>query len=267
MKEAIIIAGGRGTRLMNITNGDIPKCLARIGDRTILQIQIDNLLEVGFDKIVISISQEFYETVEQYVWDTWNGRETKESHKIIVQADTIENMGTGGALNLCLKHCETEYILVMYSDVLITMYHLKLASMFEEHIYKNAIVTSLITDYESQYGVFTDMNNRGKDLIFKEKPRIPGRYINCGVYCISRTPIKHLLDGWEKSQNPFPYAFEKAIVEPSYIKSRGATVETGNHGWITIETNKEYLKAQTLDWWEFKSNKEKEEYDKQFKQN
>lgn len=51
--KAMIFAAGLGTRLRPITN-DIPKALARVGDRTLIEICIDRLSSSGYDDIVIN---------------------------------------------------------------------------------------------------------------------------------------------------------------------------------------------------------------------
>lgn len=52
VKKAIIIAGGLGRRLMPITN-DKPKCMLKIGDKTILQSEIEALKSCGIDDIAV----------------------------------------------------------------------------------------------------------------------------------------------------------------------------------------------------------------------
>ena len=60
--KAIIMAAGRATRLLPLTK-EIPQCLLKIGKKTILEIQIDNLRKVGIDDIIV-ITGYFSEKVE-----------------------------------------------------------------------------------------------------------------------------------------------------------------------------------------------------------
>ena len=50
--RAVVLAAGRGTRLRAVT-GDRPKCLARIGDRTLLERQLQSLARCGIDQIAV----------------------------------------------------------------------------------------------------------------------------------------------------------------------------------------------------------------------
>jgi choline kinase len=50
--RAVVLAAGRGTRLRDVT-GDRPKCLARLGDRTLLERQIRSLRDCGVERIAV----------------------------------------------------------------------------------------------------------------------------------------------------------------------------------------------------------------------
>src|SRR5215510_4419470 len=52
--KAVILAAGRGTRIQELTNG-LPKCLLPFGDRTILDFQLDSLLQAGISDVAIVV--------------------------------------------------------------------------------------------------------------------------------------------------------------------------------------------------------------------
>ena len=51
--RALLLAGGLGLRLRPLTN-TIPKCLARIKDKILLEIWIDKLINIGIEKILVN---------------------------------------------------------------------------------------------------------------------------------------------------------------------------------------------------------------------
>ena len=53
--KAVIMAGGKGTRIASITKDEIPKPMLTIGDKTILEHQIDCLKKSKIDEIIIVI--------------------------------------------------------------------------------------------------------------------------------------------------------------------------------------------------------------------
>jgi choline kinase len=64
--KAVILAAGRGTRIQDVTNG-LPKCLLPFGDKTILDFQLDNLLQAGISKIAIVVGHAETEIVGHIV--------------------------------------------------------------------------------------------------------------------------------------------------------------------------------------------------------
>jgi choline kinase len=64
--KAVILAAGRGTRIQELTHGS-PKCLLPFRDKTILDFQLDNLLQVGISKIAIVVGHAETEIVDHIV--------------------------------------------------------------------------------------------------------------------------------------------------------------------------------------------------------
>ncbi|MDR2682725.1 MAG: NTP transferase domain-containing protein, partial [Dysgonamonadaceae bacterium] len=65
MKEALILAGGMGTRLRSVVS-DIPKCMAPVAGQPFLHYLLTTLESAGFDHIILSLGYK-YEVVEEYV--------------------------------------------------------------------------------------------------------------------------------------------------------------------------------------------------------
>ena len=69
--KAVIMAGGKGTRISSITNDEIPKPMLKIGDKTILEHQIDCLKKSNIDEIILVIGH-LGEKIKDYFKDGTN---------------------------------------------------------------------------------------------------------------------------------------------------------------------------------------------------
>ena len=126
-KTAIILAGGKGTRLRPYTIS-MPKPLVPIVDRPILEIIIIQLAKQGFQRVVITVNHQA-DIIMAYFG-------TGEKWGIQIEY-SLENkpLGTMGPLKLIENL--PEYFLVMNGDVLSDIAY---ASFLEEHIKKGRIV-------------------------------------------------------------------------------------------------------------------------------
>ncbi len=100
MRSAIILAGGKGSRL-NFLN----KAFLKIGDRTLIQIIIDNIEQV-VNEIIVSVSDE----EEKKVFE-------KELGNIKIVADSVKNFGPVAGILSGLKNTESDYSIVLACDM------------------------------------------------------------------------------------------------------------------------------------------------------
>ena len=63
--ECVLLAGGMGTRLRSVVS-DLPKCMAPVAGRPFLAWLFDDLLEAGFEHIILSLGY-LHETVEAWL--------------------------------------------------------------------------------------------------------------------------------------------------------------------------------------------------------
>jgi len=107
--KAVILAGGLGTRLKPFTEV-IPKPLLPIGEKSVLEIQIERLKRFGFDEIFLATNYKS-EYIENYFGDG-----SRYGVKLIISKEK-KALGTAGPL-LLLKDKLTEPFLVMNGDIL-----------------------------------------------------------------------------------------------------------------------------------------------------
>lgn len=177
MNEAIILAGGAGTRLRTVTGGG-QKVVVSVGDKTFLEILIQKLRESNFKTIHLAVGYKA-EEVSQVI--------LKQSTDI--QFNLIHEkkpLGTGGAIKNALEHVSSENVLVMNGD---TFNELDYSVFLKQHVHSNADISILtkVVNNISRYGEVV-LDRHQKIIKFREKKGkvVKGR-INLGVYGLKRS--------------------------------------------------------------------------------
>ncbi len=177
-KLAVILAGGKGTRLRPYTLA-LPKPLVPVGERAILEIVLMQLAGQGFTDIYIAVNHQA-ELIEAYF-----GRGDKLGLKICYFFEE-KPLGTMGPL----RNMEDlpEDFLVMNGDILSDINY---ADFLQRHIEQQAVFT--ISAYERlqmvDYGVLEikDRYLQG----FKEKPSL--KYdVSMGIYAVNRKALQYI---------------------------------------------------------------------------
>lgn len=107
MKEAIILAGGFGTRLREILP-DTPKPMAPIADRPFLELLLGFIVREGFTRIILSVGFMADKIIGHF------GTEFAGSELVYVVED--EPLGTGGATRLAMEQCLADHVFVFNGD-------------------------------------------------------------------------------------------------------------------------------------------------------
>src|SRR5688500_8094219 len=109
IKEAIILAGGLGTRLRD-TIPDLPKCMAPVAGRPFLFYMINYLRSQGIEKFIFSLGYK-HELVEEYLNDQFSTL----NYQCSIE---VEPLGTGGAIQLACSRTTEENVLAANGDTL-----------------------------------------------------------------------------------------------------------------------------------------------------
>jgi D-glycero-alpha-D-manno-heptose 1-phosphate guanylyltransferase len=112
MKEAIVLAGGFGTRLRQVVS-DVPKPMAPIGDRPFLEVLLNSLASKGFNRIVLSVGF-MAEKITNYFGVKFAGME------LVYEIEAIP-LGTGGAIAAAMKHCQSDHIYIFNGDTFLDL--------------------------------------------------------------------------------------------------------------------------------------------------
>ena len=107
MHEAIVLAGGFGTRLREVLP-DLPKPMAPVAGRPFLEILLTSLADKGFSRVVLSLGY-MADKIITYFGNSFTGLDL-----IYVVED--EPLGTGGAVRLALSQCLQDHIYILNGD-------------------------------------------------------------------------------------------------------------------------------------------------------
>jgi nucleoside-diphosphate-sugar epimerase/dTDP-glucose pyrophosphorylase len=183
-RRAIVLAGGRGTRLRPYT-AVIPKPLMPVGDRPVLDIVIRQLQRAGFERVTIATGY-LAELVEAFFGD---------GSRYGLQVDYVheeEPLGTVGALAF-IDDLDAPF-LVMNGDVLTDLDY---GALVSRHAATDAIATIAVTTsrIDVSLGVIhVDEHDRDRLVDYVEKPALDVE-ASMGVYCFSPRVLDHIVPG------------------------------------------------------------------------
>jgi dTDP-glucose pyrophosphorylase len=181
---AIIMAGGKGTRLGPITE-NLPKPMVRIAGRPLLERLVLHLVGFGIQRIFLSINY-LGHMVEAHF-----GRGERYGCRIQYLREQ-QPLGTGGALAL-LPEAPTAPVLVLNGDLLTQA---DVGAMFEFHDNGRFLATVAVKRYSHTvpYGCVEREGDRLVQLV--EKP-VLDRLVNAGVYVLNPEIIARVPRGLE----------------------------------------------------------------------
>ena len=225
IREAIILAGGLGTRLRSAVP-DLPKCMAPVAGRPFLSYVIDQLRMQGVEQFIFSLGYKA-EAIQNYLNDNYPTL----CYSVVVED---EPLGTGGAIHLAMQKVTGNNVLIANGD---TLFRIQLNTLHKTHISQQAECTLALkpmTEFD-RYGV-VEINDSGRIISFREKQFYEDGLINGGVYLLNKSAFL---------ENKFPekFSFEKDYLEKGFKqKSFYGSVQNGY--FIDIGIPEDFAKAQ-----------------------
>lgn len=222
--DAVLMAGGEGKRLRPLTE-NTPKPLLRVGDKPIIEYNIDRLAQVGVKHLHLSINY-LGEQLEEYFGDG----SSKSVHINYIRED--KPLGTIGSV-LLVDEFTHDDILVMNSDLLT---NIDFADFYKTFKNSGADMAVAATTYsvDVPYAVLeTDENHNVRSL--KEKPKYT-YFSNAGIYLLK----KDLLNMIPKDQFFDITDLMERILE---MNQRIVTYPINGY-WLDIGKHEDFKKAQ-----------------------
>ena len=167
--KAVILAGGLGTRLRPFTEV-IPKPLLPVGEKAVLEVQIEHLKRYGFDEIFLATNYKS-EYIEKFFGDG-----SRYGVKLCISKET-EPLGTAGPLTL-LKENLTEPFVVMNGDILTSLDFAKFYSFATE---KDTLLSIAIKKEITPFAFGNIFYDGDYVTDIEEKPDLVN-YILAGIY-------------------------------------------------------------------------------------
>ncbi|HKO18205.1 MAG TPA: sugar phosphate nucleotidyltransferase [Acidobacteriaceae bacterium] len=222
----VIMAGGRGTRLAPFTNV-LPKPLIPVGDRTVIELIIDQFLTWGVDNFHLSVN--------------YKSKLLKSFFEELAPAYSIhyieerEPRGTASSLRQMYQP-SPEDLIVTNCDILIRANLSELVSFHKENNYALTLVASL-KDYRIPYGV-CELEHGGSLAAIREKPHY-SFLVNTGMYVVRRDCLNLIPEDVHFDMTDF-------IEELKRKGGRIGVFPVGEDAWIDTGEWPEYRKALDL---------------------
>ena len=222
-QEAIILAGGFGTRLRVIVS-DVPKPLAPVGGRPFLHWLLDGLARQGVQRVVLATGY-LGEMVREVLGEAHGGM-------ALVHAREDAPLGTGGALWAALTHVRGERAFVLNGD---TWLGAPLAPIAAEAPSSDLTLAVRPVEDRSRYGSVRAAGNRIEGLA--EKGLSGPGLVNAGIYVARRDlPAKRPMCGAFSLE-------EEVLAKPGVLDLRAHETRAT---FLDIGTPEDYARAQTL---------------------
>lgn len=202
IKEAIILAGGLGTRLRSAVP-DLPKCMAPVAGKPFLWYVLNYCKEQGIERIILSLGFK-HEVIEDYIQSAGFDFE-------FVSSIETEPLGTGGAIKKACGFANEKTVVVLNGD---TLFRANLQKVAAFHHMCGADCTLTLKPMKNfdRYGV-VELNSNYSISSFKEKQHYETGTINGGVYVLHAERFRN-------EALPEIFSFEKDYLEQYYHQRR-----------------------------------------------
>jgi D,D-heptose 1,7-bisphosphate phosphatase len=218
--QAIILAGGLGTRLKEVAH-DTPKSMMLIGEKPLLEHQVLLLKKYGVKEIILIVNH-LKEHIQAHF-----GNGSQWGVEIIYYEEKAP-LGTVGGIKACEDHLKEDFI-VLYGDVMVDM---DVSLLMNFHHRTKSDCTLVL--HPNDHPFDSDLVELDKDnhiVAFHPKPRTDNRYyqnmVNAGMYVMKRNVLEHLTYGQQADfgKDVFPVVLNKLTMmgynTSEYLKDMG----------------------------------------------
>lgn len=225
IREAIVLAGGFGTRLQKVVS-EVPKPMAPVAGKPFLQYILDYLIAHKVTHAVLAVGY-LRETIIDFFGDQY------QSLKITYSIED-NPLGTGGGILQACNYLNGDNAFVINGD---TFFDVDLIELSAYHQTNNALLTVALKKMEKfdRYGT-VELGSDGKITGFLEKKYLDEGLINGGIYCLNKQVFHPEL--------PQVFSFEKEILEKEIVNRKIYGLRSEGY-FIDIGIPEDYARAQT----------------------
>ncbi|MHA1272638.1 MAG: sugar phosphate nucleotidyltransferase [Promethearchaeota archaeon] len=244
--SAIILAGGKGSRLMPLT-AQIPKPLVKVTNKPMVDYSIAHLVYADIKHIILALAY-MGDKLKKYIEQTWTQDKLGD---VELECEIQDSKGTADAYRLLSDRLDSKNVVCSMADIVT---NLPMKEFMNFHAEKGGIATismKTVESHTSQYGVVLLDNNR-KIYLFLEKPAPMELYvssiaqrtdlflhtniINTGIYCFKRkiSDILHETGLMDFGGEVFPYLLENNFDLYGFVK---------NYYWLDCGNPQTYMWA------------------------
>lgn len=227
LKEAIILAGGFGTRLQSVVS-DVPKPMAPINGEPFLNYIFSYLKHYGIESVVLSTG---------YLADKITSYYKNHYSDINIQYTKEEiPLGTGGGIRLAMEKCKSKDVLVLNGDSFFDV-NLDVYNQQYDRFQPDCSLALRKVENAARYGTIT-LGNHADIIAFKEKDgKEKSGLINGGVYILNRETYL------SKTLSNMAFSIEKDFFETRINELNIYGFEHQGY-FIDIGIPEDYTKAQ-----------------------
>ncbi len=225
IQEAIVLAGGLGTRLRAAVP-DLPKCMAPVAGRPFIDHVIQYYKEQGIRRFIFSLGY-LHEIIEAHLLTVLG----KQELEFVIED---EPLGTGGAIRKAAGAAGTGTVLVLNGD---TLFKISLPELSEHHQKHQSDCSLCLKPMRAfdRYGV-VELGPENRISSFQEKKYYEQGLINGGVYALQ-------VQAFLNESLPEKFSFEKDYLE-QYFRQRKMTGLIQNGYFIDIGIPEDFNRAQ-----------------------
>ncbi len=196
--QAIVLAGGLGTRIRGAISHDIPKPMAPVAGKPFLEYLLNYLSQNKIEHVTLSVGYK-HESISNHFGTHFGGMD-------LLYAVEEEPLGTGGAIRLAMHMMPDngDQVLLLNGD---TLFPVEIKKLLSFHSQANAGITLALKHLSdcSRYGS-VGLSEGGEITAFREKQSQSQGLINGGVYIINKSIIT-------EADLPAKFSFENFLAE------------------------------------------------------
>ncbi|TXG79829.1 MAG: dehydrogenase [Thermomicrobiales bacterium] len=221
--EAIVLAGGFGTRLRQIVP-DVPKPMAPVAGRPFLEIVLGRLADKGFKRVVLSLGY-MSDVIIGHFGSVFSGMELD---YVVEEAP----LGTGGGVRFAMERTLADHVFIFNGDTFLDIEAERLEACWQQR--RVPIVVGRLVPDTARYGRL--LIECGRVLGFTEKGVSGPGLINAGCYVLPREQ----LDGFPLKTS---FSLENDYLTKAVSKQRFDVFVTEGH-FVDIGVPDDYYRAQ-----------------------